>query len=219
MNNITKLENIQELILEIRGQKIIIDSDLAVVYNVETRDINKAVKNNLDKFPTGYIFELTKDELEFLRGKFSTAKLSKTRTLPKAFTEKGLYMLATILKSKIATQTTLAIIETFAKIKELSGNIKDLSIVKDENMKESLLKKSGEIIAEILEDDMKITDTETFIELNFAVLKFRHTIKKKKNDLKKICIFSVTRTKYGWLTLFGGVFWNGSRKYDFCSIE
>ncbi len=89
-------------------------------------------------------------------------------------------MLATILKSKSATHTTLAIIETFAKIRELSRNIKDLSVVKDEVKKDSLLKKSGKIIAEILEDDMKITDTETFIEVNFAVLKFRHTIKKKK---------------------------------------
>ena len=97
MSDIIKLENIQELILEIRGQKIIIDSDVAEIYTVETRDINKAVKNNQDKFPAGYIFKLTKDELDVLRGKFSTTKLSKTRTLPKAFTEKGLYMLATIL--------------------------------------------------------------------------------------------------------------------------
>lgn len=68
------------------------------MYGVETRDINKAVKNNPDKFPTGYIYELSKDEFEVLRCKVSTAKLSKRRTLPKAFTEKGLYMLATILK-------------------------------------------------------------------------------------------------------------------------
>ena len=184
MSNIIKLENIQELILEIRGQKIIIDSDVAEVYTVETRDINKAVKNNQDKFPAGYIFKLTKDELDVLRGKFSTTKLSKTRTLPKAFTEKGLYMLATILKSKTATQTTLAIIETFAKIRELSRNIKDLAEIKDENKKNVILKKSGEIITEILDDPprrMKVTDTETSIEINIAVLKFKHLVKKKKD--------------------------------------
>lgn len=89
-------------------------------------------------------------------------------------------MLATIIKSKAATKTTLAIIETFAKLRELSRNIKDLSVMEDAAKKDSLLKKSGKIIAEILEDDMKITDTETFIEVNFAVLKFKHTIKKKK---------------------------------------
>lgn len=66
-------------------------------------------------------------------------------------------------------------------MRELSRNIKQLSVTKDEVKKDGLLKKSGEIIAEILEDDMKVTDTETFIEVNFAVLKFRHTIKKKKN--------------------------------------
>ena len=181
MSGIVKLENIQELILEIRGKNVILDSDVAEIYNLETRDVNKAVKNNPDKFPDGYIFELRKDELDILRGKFSTAKFSKTRVLPKAFTEKGLYMLATILKSKTATQTTLAIIETFAKMRELSRNIKELTVTKDKATKDGLLKKSGEIIAEILEDDLKVTDTETFIEVNFAVLKFRHTIKKKKN--------------------------------------
>ena len=182
MRDIIKLENIHELILEIRGQNVILDSDAAEIYNLETRDVNKAVKNNPDKFPDGYLFELTKDELDILRGKFSTAKYSKTRVLPKAFTEKGLYMLATILKSKIATKTTLAIIETFAKIRELSSNINELAGIKDEIKKNSLLKKSGEIIAEILDDNMKVTDTETSIEINFAVLKFKHLVKKKKDD-------------------------------------
>ena len=96
-------------------------------------------------------------------------------------------MLATILKSKRATQTTLAIIETFARIRNLSRNIKELSGlpagkagVRDEKKKQSILKRSGEIIAEILEDDLFTDESETSIELNFAVLKFKHTIKKKK---------------------------------------
>ena len=146
---------------------------------METRDINKAVKNNPDKFPAGFLIELSKDELDDLRWKFSTAKFSKTRVMPKAFTEKGLYMLATILKSPQAVQTTIAIIETFAKIRELSRNIKILSDVKDESEQQGLMQKSGEIIAEILDDDLKTTDTETSIEINFAVLKFKHLIKKK----------------------------------------
>lgn len=204
MNGIIKLENIQKVILEIRGQKIIIDSDVAELYGVETKRINEAVKNNSEKFPEGYILELSKNEWDSLKTKISTTdkrkKVSSTQVvenfdhleklkyspyLPKAFTEKGLYMLATILKSKTATQTTLAIIETFAKIRELSRNIKELSVTKDEVKKDGLLKKSGEIIAEILEDDLKVSDTETFIEVNFAVLKFRHTIKKKK-DVKNL---------------------------------
>lgn len=98
---------------------------------------------------------------------------------PKAFTEKGLYMLATILKSDIATQTTLAIIETYTRIKHLSRNIRELSDERDEQKKQTLMQKSGEIIAEMLEDDLKVTEKEITIELNFAVLKFKQTIKKK----------------------------------------
>ncbi len=88
-------------------------------------------------------------------------------------------MLATILKGHIAAQTTIAIIETFSKIRELSRNIKELSTTKDKNEQNNLMQKSGEIIAKILDNDLQTTDTETSIELNFAVLKFKHTIKKK----------------------------------------
>ncbi len=91
-------------------------------------------------------------------------------------------MLATIIKGPQAIQTTLSIIETFAKIRELSRNIKTLSAEKDKTRQEELMQKSGEIIAEILDDDLLTTDTETSIEINFAVLKFKHLVKKKKKD-------------------------------------
>ncbi len=159
---------------------VLLDSDVASLYGVETRDVNKSVKNNPGKFPDGYVLELTKDELEDLRWKFSTTKLSKTRVIPKAFTEKGLYMLATILRSTKAVETTLGIIETFSKIRELSKNVKDIASVKDDKKKNQLLQKSGEIIAEVIYDDLEIADSETSIELNFAVLKFKHTVKRKK---------------------------------------
>lgn len=192
---IVKFNSIEEKIITIRNQKVIIDSDVAELYGVQTRDINKSVKNNPDKFPFGYVFELNKQEVtdlrwkisttksdENLRSKISTANLSpKSRVLPKAFTEKGLYMLATILKSEKATQTTIAIIETFTKIRELSRTVAELSEIKDENEQKSLMQKSGEIISDILGEDMKTTDTETTVELNFAVLKFKHTVK-RKND-------------------------------------
>ncbi len=181
MTEIIRLEEVENKIIEIRNQKVLLDSDVAELYGVETRDINQAVKNNPDKFPANYVLVLTKSDLEDLRWKFSTTKLSKTRTLPKAFTEKGLYMLATILKGSKATQTTLTIIETFAKIKELTRNVKKLSEIKDDKNKKNLLQKSGEIIAEILDNDLDLNETETSIELNFAVLKFKHTIKKKKD--------------------------------------
>ena len=89
-------------------------------------------------------------------------------------------MLATILKSKEATQTTISIIETFSKIRELSRNIKELSTVQDKQKQQSLMQKSGEIIADILDDGLEPDESETTIELNLAVLKFKHTIKKKE---------------------------------------
>ena len=119
-----------------------------------------------------------------MRSKISTTNLSKTRVLPKAFTEKGLYMLATILKCEKATQTTIAIVETFTQIRELSRTVAELAEIKDEDKQKSLMQRSGEIMSDLLGEDMKTTDTETTVELNFAVLKFKHTVKRKSD--KKI---------------------------------
>jgi len=98
---------------------------------------------------------------------------------PKAFTEKGLYMLATILKGSRAVQTTLAIVETFAKIRELARTVARLSETNEKFTQQTLMQKSGEIMADILGEGMKTTDTESTIELNLAVLKFKHTVKRK----------------------------------------
>jgi hypothetical protein len=179
--HLIKFEDVDSKIIELRSQKVILDSDVATLYGVETREINQAVKNNPDKFPAGYIIELTPKEWEPVKSKFLISPLGGGKVkLPKAFTEKGLYMLATILKSRRATQTTLAIIETYSRIQHLSRNVKELSVEKDEQKKQTILHKSGELIAEILEDDLKVRGSETTIELNFAVLKFKHTIKKEK---------------------------------------
>ncbi|HED38531.1 MAG TPA: ORF6N domain-containing protein [Ignavibacteria bacterium] len=179
MSNIIKYENIESKIIGIRGQKVLLDRDVAELYDVETKRINEAVKNNPDKFPAGYIFELSKKEWDTLKTKFSTSIRGGKVKLPKAFTEKGLYMLATILKSKKATHTTLSIIETFAKVRELTQTINALSANPEEQEQKSLMKKSGEIISELLDNDLKTSESETTIEINFAVLKFKHTIKKK----------------------------------------
>ena len=175
-----KFEQVENKILCIRNKKVLLDIDVAQLYGVETKRINEAVKNNSDKFPTGYIIELKKAEWDALKSKFSTSIKGGKVKLPNAFTEKGLYMLATILKSPQATQTTIAIIETFAKIKRLSRTVKAISNVKDKSEQKTLMRKSGEIIAEILDENLQIDGSETSIELNFAVLKFKHTIKKKK---------------------------------------
>lgn len=178
--SIVKFEIVENKIIEVRGLKIILDSDVAYLYGVGTKEINQAVKNNPEKFPRDYIIVLTKQEkAEVVKNFDHLQNLRFSPQLPKAFTEKGLYMLATILKSEKATQTTLSIIETFASIKNLSRNIKELSNVRDKQKKQKTLQRSGEIIAEILSDDFTTKESETTIELNFAVLKFKHTIKKK----------------------------------------
>jgi hypothetical protein len=101
------LEEVQSKIMLVRNQNVISDADIAKLYGVETKRINEAVRNNPDKFPEDYMFALTSEELQDLRTKISTTNISaKSRTMPKVFTEKGLYMLATILKSPIAVSVT-----------------------------------------------------------------------------------------------------------------
>ncbi|MCF6201384.1 MAG: ORF6N domain-containing protein [Hydrogenimonas sp.] len=182
MAEIVKIDKIEELLLDIDGQKVLLDRDVARLYGVETKEINKAVKNNPEKFPDGYIIEVGKDTKKELVKKFHRfGPLKHSSVNPKAFTEKGLYMLATIIKSETATQTTINIIETFAKIKELTHTIKELSHNPEKEKQHQLMQRSGELIAEILDNDLNTDESETTIELNFAVLKFKHTIKKRKS--------------------------------------
>jgi len=136
-----------------------LDSDIAELYGVETKRINEAVKNNPDKFPNDLIFELTNDEWESLRSKFSTlneeqnlkSKFSTSsvgsrgqhrKYAPKVFTEQGVYMLATVLKSPKATETTLSIMRTFAKMRhyllehaDLAKQIQEIKQELSENKK------------------------------------------------------------------------------------
>lgn len=187
MSDIIKYENneVESKIILIRDQHVIIDSDVAELYGVETMRVNEAVKNNPDKFPTGYIFNLTKKEkLEVIENFDNLAKLKFSPTLPKAFTEKGLYMLATILKSAKATETTISIVETYSKLRELTRTMSELSETTDKSKQKSLMEKGGNIISEILGDDLKTTDTETSIELNFAVVRLKHTVKRKEDKKK-----------------------------------
>jgi phage regulator Rha-like protein len=164
MNEIIQNKLIENKLLKYKNELVLIDSDVAELYGVKTRDINKAVLNNSEKFPKNYTFELTKEEFEILRCKFSTAKFSKRRTLPKVFTEKGLYMLATILKSKVATQTTLQIIETFFKVRELSKNINMITKTEDESLQKKLAKKTSSLLEDIIEieDENRLERVNSF---------------------------------------------------------
>jgi len=181
MNNVINIEDIQDRLIEINNEKVLIDSDVAKIYGVETKRVNEAIKNNPDKFPEGYMFELTKEQkTEVVENFDHLSKLKFSPYNPKAFTEKGLYMLATILKSKKAVEATFAIIETFAKIRELSIIIKELPTTTTKEKQQSLMQKSGEIIAELLDDGLENEESETTIEMNLAFFKFKHTRKKGK---------------------------------------
>ena len=125
---------IEKFIVSVKGQNVIVDSDVASIYGVLTKEVNQAVKNNPEKFPSGYIVEADKDQLVKTFDRFKNLKHSTAQS--KAFTEKGLYMLATILRSPQATAATIAI-------------------------------------------DLPVSGTETTLEINFAVMKFKHTIKKE----------------------------------------
>ena len=184
MNEIIEKNDIETMIYEIRGKQVMLDSDLAKLYNVETKRINEAVSNNPEKFPEGYVLlleEQEKNELVEIFDRFEKQKHSTV--LPRAFTEKGLYMLATILKSPKAVQTTLAIVEAYAKLKELSRVIVELPNEEhDEQQKRSLLQRGGQLINEILDDTLPKHSSETSFELNLAMLKLKHSVKRESGD-------------------------------------
>lgn len=179
------LAAVHENIVTINGVAVISDADVAFLYGVETKRVNEAVRNNPDKFPPDYMFELSADDLAVLRSKISTTKVStKSRTATKVFTEKGLYMLATILKSKCALDVTFAIIETFARVRELKRELVELHKDQDKGMQTGKMNHFGEILSEIIMPDLETTETESTLELNFLIGKIKHTVKRIKKAEK-----------------------------------
>jgi hypothetical protein len=177
------LEEVQSKIVLVRNQNVISDADIANLYGVETKRINEAVRNNPDKFPEDYMFALTSEELQNLRTKISTTNISaKSRTMPKVFTEKGLYMLATILKSPIAVSVTFAIIETFAKTRYLKRELVALHKETDSAQASEKLKRFGEVIADLVMPDLETSETESTLELDFFIGKLKHTVKRTKKQ-------------------------------------
>lgn len=186
--SIITYQAIENKIITLRNLQVILDSDVAELYQVETKRINEAVKNNPEKFPKNYLFQLAtqeKSELVEIFDRF--APLKHSTSLPKAFTEKGLYMLATILKSPVATQTTLMIIDTFAKVRELGHITDEVQALPEKSPKQkALLERAGDLIADLILPDNSLSnvDTETTFEMNFAVFKMKKTVKKSHNKDK-----------------------------------
>jgi hypothetical protein len=186
MNEIISYKEVREKVLTIRGESVLLDRDVATLYGVGTKEVNQAVKNNPDKFPEGYIIVLGEKEKSELVKKFDRFETLKHSTaLPSAFTEKGLYMLATILRSPKATNTTIAIVETFAKMRELSRALNQLSDTSEKDQQKEILQKAGELLADIFTDrGLEVTGDETTLEVNLAFMKLKHTTTRGKNKEK-----------------------------------
>lgn len=178
------IPNVEEKIITLRNQQVILDCDVAELYGVETRDINKSVKNNPEKFPDGYIFDLDEKEKKELVENFHRFVKQKHSTVtPKAFTEKGLYMLATILKSPKAVQTTIAIVEAYAKLKELSRVIVEIPQQEEDTVvQKQLLRRGGQLVEDLITDVLPKKSTETSFELNLAMFKLRHSVRRENDE-------------------------------------
>ena len=181
------IPNVEEKIITLRNQQVILDCDVAELYGVETKRINEAVSNNPEKFPDGYIFELDNQERNELVENFDRFERQKHSTsMPKAFTEKGLYMLATILKSPKAVQTTIAIVEAYAKLKELSRVIVEIPQQEDDTViQKQLLHRGGQLVEDLIADMLPKKSTETSFELNLAMFKLRHSIRREDDEKVK----------------------------------
>ena len=146
MNNIVVSNNIkiENMIYEIRGKKVMLDSDLAKLYNVETKRINEAVKNNIEKFPERYCFKLSDNESDNLLVEIFDQKIEKRGGKyknPRVFTEQGVYMLATILKCKEATKITIAIMDAFIVMKKIINT----SLIEQKYFNELTIKNTEDI--------------------------------------------------------------------------
>lgn len=129
---------IERRILLVRGHKVMLDADLAELYGVETKMLNQAVRRNIERFPDDFMFQLTADEVESLRFHFGTSALRSQfvtskrgrggrRYLPFAFTEQGVAMLSSVLRSKRAVEVNIAIMRAFVKLREMLASNQELA--------------------------------------------------------------------------------------------
>lgn len=179
---ITALD-VESKMIVLRGQPVLIDADVAELYGVKTKEINQAVRNNPRKFPYDYLFELDKyEQMELVKNFDHLNKLKYSALPPTAFTERGLYMLATILKGDQAVVTTLAIIDTFARVRELKRELVSLHNEKDKDKQKSKIQHFGEVLTDIVMPDLQTTETESTIEINFVIGKINHTVKRVRRE-------------------------------------
>ena len=172
--------DISNMIYEIRGKQVMLDSDLAKLYECKngTKEVNQAVKNNIDKFPDRYSWVLTIEELESLRSKnLTTSYSNKSRSIPRVFTEQGVAMLATIIKSKVATETSIKIMDAFVSMKHyINDNEYRLSNVESKVLEHD---NSIKLLQELFEEDK-----EYYLDKEYdAYSKVLDIFNKSKNEL------------------------------------
>jgi hypothetical protein len=126
MTTLVPIELIASKIYLIRGIKVMLDKDLAELYGIETKVLKQAVRRNIDRFPADFMFELTRDEFNNLRSQFVTSSWGGARYLPMAFSEHGVLMLSSVLKSERAVQVNIQIMRTFTKLRAALLDNKDL---------------------------------------------------------------------------------------------
>lgn len=196
MSGVIAIEAVKDRLVTVRGELSLLDRDVAAFYGVGTREVNQAVRNNMSKFPAGYCFRMNAEEFGDWRSKILTSNLSAAemasvkmgmRQAPYVFTERGLYMLATILKSATATAATLAIIETFAKVRAIKRELVQLHDEKDKRKRALMVRHFGESLTDIVMPDLDTVETESSLEINFFIGKLKHTVRRvrRADDGKK----------------------------------
>ena len=138
-------EIITSKIFILRGQKVMFDRDLAKLYGLGTRDLNKAVTRNMERFPVDFMFQLNKGELDHLMFQFGTSSHGGTRKMPRVFTEQGVAMLSSVLRSKRAVEVNIIIMRAFVRIREILMSHKELAL-KLNAMEQKLTKHDKEIM-------------------------------------------------------------------------
>lgn len=166
-NLIISEETITDKIYIIQNQKVMLDRDLAILYGVETRVLNQAVKRNSSRFPDDFMFEVSKDDFDNLISQTVTSSWGGTRKLPFAFTEHGVMMLSSVLRSDKAIQTNIQIMRTFTKVKQM-------------------LLDSSEIKINIVQIQKKLENHDKNIELVFSYLEELNEKKEQETTRVKI---------------------------------
>jgi len=167
LQNKLSIDDLGRLIYEIRGQRVMLDSDLALIYGIETKALNRAVKRNRDRFPKDFVFQLTRQESELLRRQFGTLKSGRgqhRKYLPYVFTEHGAIMAANVLNSARAVQMSVFVVRAFLKMRALLGDKRDLA-QKLASLEKELKKRLDvheAVIVTILQRVMDIIDPPAF---------------------------------------------------------